>query len=147
RHAMQNARAVDTFIDYSAKINRKEIEFSSGGADSPGAQDLLDRPHETVAIFEHNSIELFPFLFVNASRLQRLEIQPDGCDGSLQLMSDGVNESIVLFIPTNFADKKDGVKNDAADDHEQQQHSEKQQNAGPPVQQNPTDVEQQDYRD
>ena len=57
------------------------------------------------------------------------QVEPDRRDGRLQLVRDGVDERVVLFVAADLAHQKDGVQHDAADDHGQQQHAQEQQNA------------------
>src|SRR6185437_16643307 len=59
----------------------------------------------------------------------------------LQLMSDGVDEGIVLLIPPDFPNEKRSVDHHTADDYGKKDDTQKQQNSGAPVEQYPTDIE------
>jgi hypothetical protein len=41
---------------------------------------------------------------------QCLKVKANGCNGSFQFVSNGVNETIVLLVTPNFADKKTGIE-------------------------------------
>lgn len=60
-------------------------------------------------------------------------------------MGNGVDESVLLLIAPDGADKKDGVEHHAADGDRQQHNPYEQQDPCPPVQQDPADIKQQDY--
>ena len=59
-----------------------------------------------------------------------LEIQLDGSHGCLQLMRNGINESVVLFVPADFAQQKDSIQHDPADDGREKQYAENEQDTG-----------------
>ena len=92
-------------------------------------------------------VELLALGLIDGARLQSFQIQPDGRDRSLQLVGDGIDEGVVLFVAADFAHQKDGVEHDAATDHQHQQDAQNQQDAVPPVQQEPADVENQEDGD
>jgi hypothetical protein len=59
-------------------------------------------------------------------------------------MRNGVDEGIVLGIAANLSHQESCIENDAADDHREQQKTQKEQNSGVPVEDHPADVKQQD---
>ena len=75
---------------------------------------------QTVAIVQHDPVELLALGLVHRARLQGLQVEADGSDGSLQFMRDGIDEGVVLFVAADLTHQKDGVEHDAADDHSQQ---------------------------
>ena len=83
-------------------------------AHAAGAQDLLDGGEQPVAVLQHDAVELLALGLVDGARLQGFQIQADGRDRSFQLVGDGVDERVVLFVAADFAHQKDGVEHDAA---------------------------------
>ena len=69
--------------------------------------------------------------------LQGLEIEPDGGDGRLQFMGDGVDEAVVLLVATNLADQKDGIEDEAGDDRAKKDDTEENFDALAPVEDDP----------
>src|SRR5689334_5900716 len=55
-------------------------------------------------------------------------------------MGDRVDERVMLLVPANLADQKDGVEDHAGDDCRQQQNAQNQEEAMVPVEQHPTDI-------
>ena len=115
----------------------------AGAAHAPGAQHLLDGGQQAVAILQHDLVEFLALGLVHRARLQRFQIEPDGRHRSLQLVGDGIDEGVVLFVAADFAHQKDRIQHDAAADHQHQQDAQDQQDAVPPVQQDIADVENQ----
>ena len=99
---------------------------------------------QPVAVLQHGAVKLLALVLVHGARLQRFEVQPDGGDGRLQLVRDGVDERVVLLVAADFAHQEGGVQDHAGNDHGEQQDAEKQQDAVAPIEQDPADVEEQD---
>src|SRR5207248_5512679 len=102
---MERAGSPQALLDHSAKIDGGHVELAAGGADASGTQNLLDSREQPFAIVQHDAIELFALGFLYFARLQRLEVEPDGGDGSLQLVRHRVDKSIMLLISSNFPDQ------------------------------------------
>src|SRR6185312_1971398 len=96
---------------------------------------------------QHDPVKLLPLVLIDGMRLQRLQIEPYRRDGGLQLMGDGIDESIMLFISVNFAHQEECIQNDAGDNRQHQQNAQKKENTRTPVVQSPTHVQQNDDRD
>ena len=138
RDVVQRAHALDGGAHDFIEIDAGEVELVAAEAEAAGAQDLLDGGEQTVAIVQHDAVELVALGVVDGAGLEGLEVEADGGDGSLQLMGDGVDEGVVLFVAADFPHQKDGVEHDAADDHEHEQHAQDQQESGAPVRAEPS---------
>ena len=82
-------------------------------ADAAGAQHLLDRVQQPVAVLEHDPVELAPLGLVELAGLERLQVEPDRRHRRLQLVGDGVDEGVVLLVAADLAHQEDGVEHDA----------------------------------
>jgi hypothetical protein len=108
---------------------------------APGVQDLLDGAQQTVAVGEHDVVELCAARRVHLARLEGFEVEADGGDGRLQLVRDGVDEGVVLLVAAYLADEEGGVEDEAGDDDGEEDDAEDEQRDLSPVEQNPADVE------
>ena len=106
---------------------------SSGPARS---QHLFNGVEQAVVIGQHNAVELLTLGFVDLSALQCLQIEPDGGDRSFQLVRDGINERVVLFIPPDFPDQENGIQDQSSDDRQEDQYPQDQQRDRPPTEDN-----------
>ncbi len=68
-----------------------------------GTQHLLHGGHETIRILVHYAIKILALRFLDSTGLKRLQIQPNGRNRRLQLVSDRVDEAIVLFVAADLA--------------------------------------------
>ena len=91
-------------------------------------QDLLDGVEQAVAVGEHHVVELAAALLAHVARLEGFEVEADGGDGRLQLVGDGVDEGVVLFVAANLADEEGGVEDEAGDDDAEEDDAEDEQN-------------------
>ena len=147
RHAVQGARAGQALLHDGVQIEARDVELGRGRPGAAGSQHLLDGGQQTIAVLQHDLVELVALVFVDGPGLQGFQIQADGGDGSFQFVRDGVDEGVVLFVPADLAHQEDGVQHDAGDDDGDQQDAESEQNSGAPVEQYPADVENQDDED
>jgi hypothetical protein len=60
---------------------------------------------------------------------------------------DGIEEGIVLLVPADLTHQKDGVQHHAGDDQQEEDDAEDREDAHPPVEDNPADVERDGNRD
>ncbi len=119
---MQRSRAREAFLDHAVQIDAAQVQLATaGGSDAAGAQHLFDGGQQPVAVLHHGAVELLALGFVDGAGLQRFQVQPDGRDRSLQLVRDGVDEGVVLFVAPDLADQKRGVQHHADDDDQSQQ--------------------------
>src|SRR5450755_4578508 len=144
---MKGPHAVEALFNHFAEIDPREIEPAAGGADAARPQHLLDGSQQAIAILNHDAIKLLAFVVIHGARLQRFQVETDGGDGGFQLVRDGVDEGIVLRVAANLAYQKNRVEHHAADDGGHEQRAQHEQNAVPPVQQNPADVQQDNDKD
>ena len=63
------------FLDHAAEVDRHRARPPQLGAEVPGAQHLLDRPLQAVAVLQHRAVELLPLGLVDGAVLQGLQIQ------------------------------------------------------------------------
>src|SRR5712692_1238769 len=147
RNLMQSPGARQALFDHATEVDRRYVELAAGSANAARPQDLLYGPQQPVAFVQHDFVELFALRVVDGACLQSLEVKPDGRHGSLQLVGDRIDKSIVLLIAPDLPHEKNCVQYDAADDHRQQQHTEEEQDSAAPVEQDPTDVEEENDQD
>src|SRR5688572_31918063 len=83
---------------------------------STRSQHLLDCLQQAIAVGEHDVVKLASLLFVHLACFECFQIQPDRCDGSLEFVSDGVNERVVLLVAAYFADQERRVEHQSEDD-------------------------------
>src|SRR5579864_86214 len=96
------------FFDQGGEIDVDLL--SPAGASFAGPEHLLDSVHQAIGVFQHELVELAPLRFFNLPPLQGLQVEPDGCDRRLQLVSYRIDEAIVLLIAADFADEETGVQ-------------------------------------
>ena len=56
-------------------------------------------------------------------------------------MGDGVEETVLLFIPPDFADEKDGVDHQTCDQQSKEDDAQNERDNLTPVEDNPADIE------
>ena len=114
---MQSTRPHQALLDHAVQVDGDQVQLpAAAGSDASGAQHLLDRCKQTVAILHHGAIELPAFDVVHGPGLQRFQVEANGRDRRLQLVRDGVNEGVVLFVAPDLADQKRGVEDHADND-------------------------------
>ena len=137
---------------HSRAISR-EVDAASGrrGAAAsrqlPGAQHLLDRVQQPVAVLQHDPVELVPLGLVELARLQRLQVQPHRRDRRLQLVGHGVDEGVVLLVAADLAHQEDGVEHEPVMIEQEEDDAEDREHALAPVEHDPADVERDGDRD
>ncbi len=106
-----------------------------------GSQDLFDGVQQPVAVFEHRLVELPSLRLVQLARQQCLQVEADRGDWCLELVSDGVDERVVLLVAPDLADEKDGVEHHPGNDDEKEDEAEDHQDAAAPADDHPADVQ------
>ncbi len=104
-------------------------------------ENLLNRPQEPVGVTQHELVELLSPRVIDRAALQRLEIEPDGRDRCLQFVRDGVDEAVMLLVPTNLPHQEAGIDDHPSDQHSEEDHAQEQQDPFAPVEDDPADVE------
>jgi hypothetical protein len=98
-----------------------------------GQQNLLDSVHEPITIGEHDRVKVFSLPMVQLSRLQGFQVEADGGERRFELMSYGIDKGIVLFIAFDLTYQEGGVKNQADNDHREEDDAKNQKRDLPPV--------------
>ena len=83
---------------------------------------------------------------VSAGRRRRSPGRLAHADGGLQLVSDRVNERIVLFVASYLANEESGVEDDTGDDQEEKDDAKNQQRDFAGVEQNPANIQRDSQR-
>jgi hypothetical protein len=137
---MAGAGALHTVFDELSEIDANGLAFAAG---LPCFQDFLYRSHQAVSIFEHEPVEVAPLCVIDMglAALEGLQVQADGCNGSFQFMSDGVNKAIVLFIAANFANQKTGIENQTGRNRTKKDDPEKDFDIVLPIQNDPAETD------
>ena len=78
-------------------------------ANFSGLEDLLDRAQQTIGIVQHEAIELVALGFIHIAVLQGLQVKPDGGDGRLQFVGDGIDKTVMLLIAPNLPHQEAGI--------------------------------------
>ena len=134
-------RQLDAFLREKPEVETGPRNAAPARAGTPGLQDLLDRLEQSVAVLQHDAVELAPFLLVQLAALQSLQVEPNRRHRSLELVGDGVDEGIVLLVAADFAHQEDGVEHHPGNDRDEQDDAEDEQERSAPVEHDPADVE------
>ena len=76
-----------------------------------GLENLLDRAQQTIGIVQHQAIEFAALGLIHIAVLQGLKIKPDGSNGRLQFVSDGIDKAVMLLVTPNFVHQEAGIHN------------------------------------
>ena len=106
-----------------------------------GLEHLVDRAHQAIGIVQHEAIELAALGFVHVAMLQGLEVKPDGSDGRLQFMGNGIDEAVMLFVAANFAHQETGIHDHPGDQEGEEDYAQEEQDAFTPVENDPADIQ------
>ncbi len=106
-----------------------------------GLQHLLDRLQQAVAVLEHDAVELAALVLVEIAGLERLQVQTNRRHRRLQLVRNGVDEGVVLFVAPDLTHQEDGVEHHAGDDGDEEDDAQHDQHRAVPVEHDPADVE------
>lgn len=111
------------------------------------SEHLFDCMQQPIVVFKHDAVELVATSLVDFPALQSLQIKADRCNGRFKLVSDSVDEAVVLFVAPDFADQEDRVQDQSGDDEQEEDNAQYEQGDLPPMQDNPPDVERHRQRD
>jgi len=142
---MTGTGAFHAVFNQLREVHTDDLSFGAGLA---RLQDFLDGAHQAVGVLEHEMVKIAALRFVHLHLLafQRLQVQADGCNGRFELMSDGVNEAVVLLVTANFADEKAGVEDEAGGNGSKEDDPEKNANFLSPVEDDPAKANRADDR-
>lgn len=101
-------------------------------------QYLLDSGEQTIGVQQHEGVELFALLLVEFSPLQRLKIKPDGSDGRLQFVSNGVDEAVMLLVAPNLANQEERIQDKPGADRPEEDEAEENLYSFAPIENDPT---------
>src|SRR5262249_39669486 len=121
--------------------NDAAVDSTAPLPSSSGLQNLLDGAQQPGGIHQHYGVEFLPLGLIDFPCLQRLQVEPDRCDWSLQLVRNCIDKTVVLFVSAYFPDEEDCVQHDADDDRHEEDDAEDQLRNLTPVENNPPDVE------
>ena len=77
---------------------------------------------------------------IDAARVDRLKQEPYGRDRSFELVGDGIDKAVVLFVPSDFANQKDRVEDEACDNNEKEDDAQHEQRDLAPIEEDPSHV-------
>lgn len=138
---MARAREFHALGDQRAEINGRAEAPMGSKARLAGLQNLLDRALESVGVAKHELVKMLALGFLDVAALKRFEVQANRGDRSLQFVSDGVDEAIVLLVAADFANQKERVQDHAGNDRGEENDAEEQEHRFAPIQDDPTDVQ------
>ena len=134
-------RQRQALLHEGADVHGQPVAMADARADLPGAQDLIDRDEQPIAVLQHRPVELLALCLVHVVILEGLQVELQGRHGRLQFVGHGIDERLVLVVPPDFANQEDGIENDAGDDEGKHENAEEQQSGLPPADNDPADVE------
>src|SRR5215510_688168 len=89
-----------------------------------GLEYLIDGAVQPFGVGEHDIVKAAALVVSQRARLQRFQVQPDRRDRRFQLVSDRVDEGVVLLVASDFENEKDGVDDETGDDHAERDDAE-----------------------
>jgi len=134
-------REIDAFAGEFGHVDRRSGDRLRFLAQCARFQHLLDGVVQPLGVGKHDVVELLASCVVNVSRLQRLQVEPHRRDRGLQLVRDGVDEGLVIFVALDLEYEEHRVDDDAGDDQGEQDDAENQRGQAPGVDQDPADVQ------
>src|SRR5262249_35561217 len=90
---------------------------------------------------EHQTVEVATLIVVDLAPLECLQIEADRSNRRLQLVSHGVEKTILLLISADFADQEDRVQHQSGDDKREEDDPKHQWSYAAPVDHDPADVQ------
>ena len=112
--------------------------FGSSLHGLPRLQNLFDGPQQTVGVTEHESVEFAAARIVHRAALQGLQVKTNRRNGSLQLVGDRVDKTVMLLVAADFAHQENRVQDDAGSNRTEEDESKENLNAFLPVEDDPT---------
>jgi NAD-dependent dihydropyrimidine dehydrogenase PreA subunit len=138
---MPDARSLHAILHKLPEVDIGFLAARSLVTGAAGAEDLFHGLRQTIGIAEHHAIKLVSLRFREVPPQQRLEMKADGRDWSLQLMSNGIDEAVVLLAAAQLAHQETGVDNHSGNNEGKEDDTEKQQNTQAPVEDDPSRTE------
>ena len=106
-----------------------------------GLEHLVHGAHQAIGIVQHQAIEFAALGFIDIATLQGLQIKPDGSDGGLQFVGDGIDEAVMLLVAANFTHQKTGVHDQPGDQQGEEDYAQEKQDSFAPVENDPADIQ------
>jgi hypothetical protein len=106
-----------------------------------GSEHLFDGVEQPFAVVEHDLVELLPPRFFQLACLQRLQVEADGGDRSLELVGHGVDEGIVLLVAPDLTHQEDRIQHHPRNNDQKKHETQDGENAALPVDHEPADVQ------
>ena len=72
--------------------------------------------------------------------LEGLEVEADGCDGGLEFVGDGVDETIVLLVPPNLTQQENSVEDQPGGDSAEEDETQEDFDSFAPVENDPAET-------
>jgi hypothetical protein len=132
---------VDAVADKRLEVDKGSVLQALFLAELAGLENLFDGSEETVGVGEHDGVELLALDLVDGTALERLEVEADAGDGSLELVGDGVEKGVLTLVASDLADQEDGVENDTSDEERKEDDAENGERDGALVEDYPADIE------
>src|SRR5450631_1768999 len=104
-------------------------------------QNLLDGSEQAIGIREHQGKKLLALGLAHIATLHGFEVQADGRNRSLELVSYGVDETIVLLVTADFTDQENRIENHSGDDGQEEDDAEEKFYAFAPTEDDPADLQ------
>src|ERR1700678_784730 len=141
RQMVADSRGLHAGADHLTKIDGGFLpaRFLIPGAAC--AQHLLHRLGQAISMAEHHAVEFLSLRLRQVAALQGFQMQPDGSDRPLQLVSHRVDEAVVLLAAAKLANQEARVHDHAGDDQRKKDDAEEQQHALAPVENDPSNIE------
>src|SRR6266496_3529553 len=108
-----DASTLNTLLDQLGKIHIDELPCASSHLAGP--ENLVHGLHQAVGIFQHQTIEPTSLSFAELPPFEGLQMKTDGSNRCLQFVSDSIDEAVVLFVASDFANQEAGIQDEASD--------------------------------
>src|SRR5204862_3334156 len=94
---MTDACEICAFTRQLANVYLSKIKFATTLTRLTRAQNLLDCLQKPIAVGQHHIVKFLSLVLFKITRLQGLEIKPNGSEGCFKFVSYCVDECVVLL--------------------------------------------------
>ena len=137
RQVVAFTRQIDTFVHQCGEVHLLAGKRGVLMAGAARLQDLFNRGQQTIAVEQHEPVEVLTLGFTDFAPLQSFQIEADGSDWCFQFVGDGVDKAVVLLVTPDLSNQKDGVQYEAGCDSAEEDEAQENLQAFPPVENDP----------
>jgi hypothetical protein len=134
---MSCTRKIDAFAHQGAEIYFHAVASGALVSGFAGLQNLFHGAQQTIRVQQHELVKFAPLRLLYLTLLQGFQVKANGSNWGLQFVRDRVDEAVVLLAAANFADQKNRIQSNSGDDSAEENYSQEDFHAFPPVDDNP----------